>query len=106
MTLTAEGLDVSFVLTNTSACAAEEVAQVYVARPESRINRPVKELKGFRRVQLKGGERQTVTIPIRRADLCHWDAAAQTWMLEPGALTILVGGSSVDCLNNKRAVLF
>ena len=106
VTPTAEGLDVSFVLTNTSACAAEEVAQVYVARPESRINRPVKELKGFRRVPLKGGERQTVTIPIRRADLCHWDAAAQTWMLEPGALTILVGGSSVDCLNNKRAVLF
>lgn len=106
VTPTAEGLNVSFVLTNTSACAAEEVAQVYVARPESRINRPVKELKGFRRVALKGGERQTVTIPIRRADLCHWDAAAQTWMLEPGALTILVGGSSVDCLNNKRAVLF
>ncbi len=106
VTPTADGLDVSFVLTNTSSCAAEEVAQVYVARPESRINRPVKELKGFRRVPLKGGERQTVTIPIRRADLCHWDAAAQTWMLEPGALTILVGGSSVDCLNNKRAVLF
>ncbi len=106
VTPTAEGLDVSFVLTNTSSCAAEEVAQVYVARPESRINRPVKELKGFRRVQLKGGERQTVTIPIRRADLCHWDAAAQTWMLEPGALTILVGGSSVDLPISKRVCLF
>ena len=106
VTPTAEGLDVSFVLTNTSACAAEEVAQVYVARPESRINRPVKELKGFRRVPLKGGERQTVTIPIRRADLCHWDAAAQTWMLEPGALTILVGGSSVDLPISKRVCLF
>ena len=106
VTPTAEGLDVSFVLTNTSSCAAEEVAQVYVARPESRINRPVKELKGFRRVSLKGGERQSVTIPIRRADLCHWDAAAQTWMLEPGALTISVGGSSVDLPISKRVCLF
>ena len=94
VTPTADGLDVSFVLTNTSSRAAEEVAQVYVSRPESRIKRPLKELKGFRRVALQGGERQTVTIPIRRADLCHWDETAQTWMLEPGAITILVGGLS------------
>ena len=94
VTPTADGLDVSFVLTNTSSRAAEEVAQVYVSRPESRIKRPLKELKGFRRVALQGGERQKVTIPIRRADLCHWDETAQTWMLEPGAITILVGGLS------------
>ena len=93
-------------LTNTSGCAAEEVAQAYVSRPESCIERPVKELKGFRRVALKGGERQSVTIPIRRADLCHWDEAAQTWMLEPGALTISVGGSSVDLPISKRVCLF
>lgn len=93
---TAEGLDVSFVLTNASAVDAEEVAQVYVSRPESRIGRPVKELKGFSRVALKAGERRTVTIALRRADLCHWDEAAQTWMLEPGRLRVLVGGSSAD----------
>ena len=73
---------------------AEEVAQVYVSRPHSRIARPVKELKGFQRVAMKAGERKTVTIPVRRSDLCHWDEAAQTWMLEPGALHISVGGSS------------
>ena len=61
------------MLTNTSACAAEEVAQVYVARPESRINRPVKELKGFRRVPLKGGERQTFTLPLApKFRAFHW----------------------------------
>ena len=93
---TAEGLDVSFRLTNTSDCDAEEVAQVYVSRPASHISRPVKELKAFRRVALKAGECQTVNIPIRRADLCHWDEASQTWMLEPGDITVLVGGSSDD----------
>jgi beta-glucosidase len=91
---TVEGFNVRFVLSNNSTVDAEEVAQVYVSRPSSRIERPMKELKGFQRVALKGGERKTVTIPVRRADLCHWDESAQTWMLEPGNITILVGGSS------------
>ena len=91
---TAEGFDVRFMLTNTSDRDAEEVAQVYVSRPTSHISRPVKELKGFKRVALKGGERRQVTIPVRRADLCHWDEAAQAWMLEPGELNFLVGNSS------------
>ena len=94
VTPTLEGFDVSFMLANDSQFDAEEVAQVYVARPESHIERPVKELKGFKRIALKVGESKTVTIPVRRSDLCHWDEAAQIWMLEPGSLNILVGGSS------------
>ena len=91
---TAEGFDVSFKLTNTSNCDAEEVAQVYVSHPASHIKRPVKELKGFRRIALKAGECQTVNIAIRRTDLCHWDEASQTWMYEPGSINFLIGGSS------------
>lgn len=91
---TAEGVDVKFTITNTSDIDAEEVAQVYVSRPTSHIHRPVKELKGFKRVALKAGERKTVTITVRRADLCHWDENAQAWMLEPGRIALLVGGSS------------
>ena len=91
---TSEGFDVKFVLANTSSVDAEEVAQVYVSRPSSKIERPVKELKGFQRIALKAGERKTITIPVRRSDLRHWDEPSQSWMLEPGALTILVGGSS------------
>ena len=91
---TAEGFNVRFELSNHSTVDAEEVAQVYVSRPSSRIERPIKELKGFQRVALKAGEHKTITIPVRRTDLCHWDASAQTWMLEPGNITILVGGSS------------
>ena len=96
VTPTLEGFDVSFTLANNTQFEAEEVAQVYVSHPASRIERPVKELKGFSRVALKRGESKTVTIPIRRADLCHWDESAQTWMLEPGNINILVGGSSAQ----------
>ena len=91
---TSEGFDVKFVLANISSVDAEEVAQVYVSRPSSKIERPVKELKGFQRIAMKAGERKTITIPVRRSDLRHWDEPSQSWILEPGALTILVGGSS------------
>ena len=89
-----ESLEVSFLLTNRSSIDAEEVAQVYISRHKSAISRPVKELKGFHRVALKAGETQRIIIPIRRSDLCHWDEAAQDWRLEPGKMTVLVGGSS------------
>jgi len=91
---TTSGFDVSFTLANTSATDAEEVAQVYINRPSSQIERPVKELKAFQRVVLKAGGQKRVTIPIRKADLCHWDESSQSWMLEPGHLNIQVGGSS------------
>ena len=91
---TADGFDLRFILTNKSDYDAEEVAQVYVSRPTSHIERPIKELKGFKRVNLKANERQQITISIRRADLCHWDQTAQTWMLEPGSINFHVGGSS------------
>ena len=94
VTPTLDGFDVSFTIANNTLFEAEEVAQVYVARPTSHIERPVKELKGFKRVALKRGESKSVTIPLRRSDLYHWDEAAQTWLLEPGEMTILVGGSS------------
>ncbi len=102
---TAEGFDVQFTLTNTSDVDAEEVAQVYVARPQSHIERPVKELKGFQRVALKGGEKKAVTIPVRRSDLCHWDETAQSWMLEPGNIDVLVGGSSTQLPLRASAVV-
>ena len=94
VTPTLDGFDVSFTLANNTQFEGEEVAQVYVSRPTSHIERPEKELKGFQRVALKRGESKTVTIPIRRSDLCHWDEMAQSWMMEPGKLDVYVGGSS------------
>ena len=100
-----EGLEVSFMFTNSSAIDAEEVVQVYVSRPNSTISHPVKELKGFQRVALKGGERQRVIVPLRRDDLCYWDEATQDWKFESGTLTVLVGGSSDNLPLKKTAKL-
>ncbi|MCR5644039.1 MAG: glycoside hydrolase family 3 C-terminal domain-containing protein [Prevotella sp.] len=102
---TADGFDVRFTLANASDRTAEEVVQVYVSRPASHIVRPAKELKAFSRVNLNAGERQTVTVPIRRSDLCHWDESAQTWLLEPGEMNVLVGGSSDNLPLSQRTIL-
>ena len=105
VTPTLDGFDVSFKIANPTQFEAEEVAQVYVSRPASSIERPVKELKGFSRVALKRGASKTVTIPLRRADLCHWDEAAKAWMLEPGEMTVLVGGSSAQLPLNVTTII-
>ena len=96
---TADGFDVSFILTNTSDRDAEEVAQVYVSHS-------IKELKGFQRLSLKAGERKVVTIPIRCSDLCHWDEVTQTWTLEPGAITVLVGSSSDNLPLTSKVIIY
>lgn len=93
---TVEGLDVTFTLTNKSRVDAEEVAQVYVSRPDSKIERPKKELKGFCRIALAAGKSEKVTITIDHRDLQHWSAASNGWELEKGAATISVGSSSAD----------
>lgn len=99
---TVEGIDVTFTITNASTIDAEEVAQVYVSRSKSNIHRLEKELKGFKRVSLKGGEQKEVTITVRRSDLCHWDEASQSWMLESGKIKVLVGGSSDNLTLNTE----
>lgn len=93
-----DAIEVTFTLANNSEMNAEEVAQVYVARPDSKIERPKYELKGFQRVAVNGGASQTVTISIPLEKLNHWNESAQAWELEKGAATIYVGNSSVDLL--------
>lgn len=94
VTGTEEGFELGFTLTNASDVDAEEVAQVYASRPQSRFARPVKELCGFQRIFMKGGERKSVKIIIRKSDLRHWDDVRDTWSLEPGKITFRIGGSS------------
>ncbi|MCD8310282.1 MAG: glycoside hydrolase family 3 C-terminal domain-containing protein [Prevotellaceae bacterium] len=93
---TKDQVDVTFTLTNAGKMDAEEVAQVYVTRPESAIERPALELKGFQRVALKAGESKQVTISIPKAKLCHWDEQLHAWTLEEGPALFRVGASSVN----------
>lgn len=89
-------IKVTFALTNQSRIAADEVAQVYVGRPDSKLERPKHELKGFKRISLKANETQTVTINIPVEQLRHWNEFQHAWNIEKGKVTIHIGSSSAD----------
>ncbi len=91
-----ETVKISFTLHNDGEYDADEVAQLYVSRPESKVEWPVKELKAFRRVTLNAGETKTVTMEIPLKDLRYWNEGTNAWDLEHGKLQLLLGGSSDD----------
>ena len=92
----AEGIRVEFDLKNNSSIDAEEVAQVYVSRKQSALERPALELKGFQRVALGKGEQKRVSILLRRNDMKDWNATIENWQLEAGQVEVRVGSSSAD----------
>ena len=69
---------------------------MYVAHAGSKVERPIKELKGFQRVALKAGETKTVQIPLRAKDLAYWDEQKKQWVVEDEKVNLMVGGSSAD----------
>ena len=80
---------------NTGLRQGGEVVQVYIQQKAPRITRPVKELKGFKKVFLQPGEKQKVQISMERKYACSfWDEARDMWMMEKGQYTVLVGNSS------------
>jgi beta-glucosidase len=87
-------LTAEFVVKNVGARDGAEVAQLYIQDLKPRLPRPVKELKGFRKVFLKAGEQQTVSIPINRSSFAFYDPAQNGWVAEKGEFKILIGSSS------------
>lgn len=91
-----ETVNVSFTLTNTGNYDSDEVAQLYVSYPGSKVERPLKQLRGFRRVYVKKSESVNVTIPLKADDLCYWDTNSGKWTLESGKISFFIGPSSAD----------
>jgi beta-glucosidase len=89
-------LAVEFEVTNTGARAGAEVAQIYVSDESASLPRPPKELKGFRKVFLKPGERQTVTVTLDQSAFAFYDPSQSRWVAEKGDFKIMVGSSSRD----------
>jgi len=89
-------ISVSFDLKNLGEMEADEVAQLYVRRIDSKVERPLKELEAFDRITLKAGETKTVTLEFPVSELAHWDTDTNGWALEPGKIEILVGSASDD----------
>lgn len=97
----AEGLPVVTVtLTNTGNCAGAQVVQLYVQDVKASVDRPVKELKGFQKVQLQPGQQQTLTFTLSRRDLSFYDVEAHDWRAEAGKFNFLLGFSSQDIKQN------
>ena len=94
--LKADENGVTLTVTNTGSCAGAEVVQLYVAKPDATIFRPVKELKGFTKVQLEAGESKTVTIPLDDKAFRYWNVKTDRWEVEGGSYQLLVGASSAD----------
>ncbi len=91
-----EGTRVTFTVKNTGDIAGSEIAQLYVAKPESKVYRAPKELKGFAKVNLQPGEEKKVTIELDDRAFAFWNTAADGWCVESGEYKILVGASSRD----------
>ena len=94
--LKADETGVTLTVTNTGSCAGAEVVQLYVAKPDAKIFRPAKELKGFTKVYLAAGESKTVTIPLDDKAFRYWNVATHRWEVEGGSYQLLAGASSAD----------
>jgi len=89
-----EVVNLTFSLQNTGSFDSDEVTQLYVSFPDSKIERPVIALKGFKRVFAQKGETVKVSIPLMSSDLTYWDVASQKFVLEPGRVKYFIGSSS------------
>ncbi len=87
---------VEFELANTGSRAGAEAAQVYVQEIHPSLPRPLKELKGFKKVFLQPGEKQKVSIVLDRNAFAHYDPDKKGWVADRGAYKILVASSSQD----------
>ncbi|NKY38103.1 beta-glucosidase BglX [Cellulomonas septica] len=87
-------LTASVTVTNTGAHDGDEVVQLYLHQRHGRAARPVRELKGFRRVHLAAGESQTVTFEVGPDELRYWSAAARDWVVDASTFDLGIGGDS------------
>lgn len=95
-------MEVSVDIKNTGNVAGKEVVQLYVADKESTVIRPVKELKGFEKVELAPGETKTVTFKLDKRAFAYYSVKIHDWHVETGAFEIMVGASSADIRVTKE----
>ncbi|MEM8636990.1 MAG: fibronectin type III-like domain-contianing protein, partial [Pseudomonadota bacterium] len=93
---TRDGIEAQVSITNTGNMRATEVAQLYIGFPGKAVERPLKLLRGFERVDLTPGETKSAHFFVPNADLSYWNEAAQEWQIEPGIHSVFAGGSSSD----------
>ncbi len=96
-------ITVSLPIKNTGTREGREVVELYIHDPAPKIDKPVRELKGFAKIDLAPGETKTVTIPVTPRDLAYFDVPGKQWKADAGDYEIQVGASSRD-LRQKATV--
>lgn len=92
---------VSVDVQNTGKREGDEVVQLYVKYLDSKVERPLKEIRGFQRITLKPGEKKTVKIPLKAETLAYWDADQKKFVVEKGKIQVQVGTSSANVKGEK-----
>jgi beta-glucosidase len=96
-----ESMLVSVNVKNIGKLDGDEVVQLYVEYPDSKVERPIKQLKGFKRVFIRAGETITVDIPLKPEDLAYWNVDKHAFTVEKGRVNLLVGSTSENILKTK-----
>lgn len=97
-------LTVEVKVTNTGKRPGDEVAQLYIQDEVASVTRPVKQLRGFRRIHIEPGETQTVTFQLTFEDLAFYNQEMK-WVVEPGFFKVFVGGNSVEVQEARFGVV-
>lgn len=100
--VTGDRLTVSLEVANTGRKDGTQVVQIYTSEEKPTVTRPAKELKAYRRVSLRPGERRRVEFSIPLSDLAFWDDTADRFRLNGGSYTILAGTSSRDIADSVK----
>jgi beta-glucosidase len=98
-------ITVSFIVKNIGEKAGSEISQLYIQDVESPLPRPVKELKGFQKVNLKPGESKTIELKLEKKHFSFWNPETKNWFAEKGRFNILIGASSKDIRLKKEIEL-
>ncbi len=89
-----ESFTVSVDVSNSGKLDGEEVVQLYLRHPDSKYKRPLKDLRGFERVQVKAGQSRVVTMELGPEELSCYDTELGDYVVEAGEYQIMVGPSS------------
>ena len=92
----AEGHSVSVDVANTGTRSGATVIQLYISLPRESTSRPLRELKGFQRIELNPGESKKITIPLTDNSLMYWHPIKNTWVMPEGPVFIEIGFSERD----------
>ncbi|ATC32734.1 beta-glucosidase [Caulobacter vibrioides] len=98
-----ETVSATVTVTNTGKVTADEVVQLYMRDPVAAVARPVKELRGFRRLTLKPGETRRLTFTLSARQCAFWDNGR--WRIQKGRIDLMIGASSADIRHRVSFVI-